>query len=185
MLEKSKALLRFGAAATFETHKKKKNAAAAITGGTAPHKHSTHSTQSTPPASLPHQETPYSIHNNMEVNFAISMKAPPLNIDLTEDVMWGFRKYCEKFGGKKMNQAGLKALQCVPIAHAALAVKQGEDMKSGLRNTAMSRSMQEIAVPGWIKVIEAAIKESERELVFPVGFKDALYYTTLGTGAPR
>ena len=58
-------------------------------------------------------------------------------------------------------------------------------MSAAKRNLAASKSMQEIAVPGWIKVIEKAINDTEGAIRMPTGWKEALYYTTLGTGVFR
>ena len=58
-------------------------------------------------------------------------------------------------------------------------------MSAAKRNRAASKSMQEVAVPGWIKVIDKAINDTEGDIKMSTGWKDALYYTTLGTGAFR
>ena len=121
----------------------------------------------------------------MAVNFAVSTKAPILPIPLDNEMLHGLRRFSDRFAGKPMSQASLKALQCVPLAWACLAVREAETMSAAKRNLAASKSMQEIAVPGWIKLIEKAMNDTEGAIRMPTGWKEALYYTTLGTGVFR
>ncbi|CAN0284112.1 unnamed protein product, partial [Hapterophycus canaliculatus] len=44
----------------------------------------------------------------------------------------------------------------------------------------VSKCMQEVALPGWIKLLERAIAKSNGTLVLPKNWKHGLYYTTLG-----
>ena len=115
----------------------------------------------------------------MSVDLAVSERAPALQIELNNDMQHGLGRYCERFGRRPMTQAGLKCLQAIPIAHAALAVKESAKMSAATRNAAMSKCYQEISAPGWIRVLQVAEVQGFR---FPTDYKDRLYYTTLGTG---
>ena len=74
----------------------------------------------------------------MAVDYALSAKAPPLQINLDADMMHGLALYCERYGRRPMTQAGLKCLQAIPIVNAALAVKESAKMSAPARNSAMS-----------------------------------------------
>ncbi|CAN0217437.1 unnamed protein product [Scytosiphon promiscuus] len=119
----------------------------------------------------------------MSIDRAQSARAPKLDVELSGDMMWGLSQFSQKFGRKAMTQQSLKALQCIPIVWSALAVKESQTMAGVMRDDSMmSKCMQEIAVPGTIKLLDEAISSSNGTLVFPQGWRDALYYTTLGTG---
>ena len=117
-------------------------------------------------------------HTIMAINSAISASATILQLELDGDMMHGLGRVCEKYGGKPVTQGGLKCLQAIPIVHAAQAVKESEEMSATTRNSAMSKCMQEISVPGGIKVLEEAETEGLR---FSPDFRERLYYT-LRTG---
>lgn len=118
----------------------------------------------------------------MAVNFELSSKAPILPVPLDEDVMFAIRKYSRVYGDKGMTKSALKALQALPLAFAALSVKERGTMAKADREYASSKCMQELAVPGFIKLILAAGEQLGQPVPMPHKWKDMLYYTTLGSG---
>ena len=69
--------------------------------------------------------------HNMAVDYALSAKAPPLQINLDADMMHGLARYCERYGRRPMTQAGLTWMQAIPIVNAPLAVKESEKQQPG------------------------------------------------------
>ncbi|CAB1098709.1 unnamed protein product [Ectocarpus sp. CCAP 1310/34] len=118
----------------------------------------------------------------MAVDFPKSQKAHMLPINLSEDFMFALRKFCGTYGNKTMTQPALKMLQSIPLVHSALAVKEADKMSAAQRNLAASKCMQEIAVPGFIKLIEHALSTMGGPLQMPHKWKVMVYYTTLGSG---
>ena len=108
-----------------------------------------------------------------------------LPISLGNEMLLGLRWFSDRFAGKPMTQATQKALHYVPLAWACLAVREAETMLAARRNVVVSKSMQEIAVPGWIKLIEKAIHDSEGAIRIPIGWKDAPYYILGTSGVSR
>lgn len=118
----------------------------------------------------------------MSVDFAVSQKAPVLPIDLSVDVVWAFEKFSRVYGGKPMTQAALKALQALPLVCSALSVKERGAMSKNDREYASSKCMQELAVPGFIKLVAAVEEQRGEPLSMPHKWKDMIYFTTLGSG---
>lgn len=118
----------------------------------------------------------------MAVDHQKSQQAPMFELDLDEDVMYAFRLYSRVYGGKPLSQGGQKGLQALLVVYAGLSVKERGPMGKDTRNMAASKCMQELAVPGFIKLIEKAQADSGNTLPMPLGWKDLLYYTTLGKG---
>ena len=118
----------------------------------------------------------------MAVDYAKSLAAPMLDLELDKDVMFSLREYSRVHGNRPMTQASQKALQALLIVYSGLAVKERGEMSKFERDRRASKCMQEVAVPGFIKLIERAQEESGGTLPMPHKWKDLLYYTTLGTG---
>ena len=75
-------------------------------------------------------------------------EAPPLQMNLDRAMIHELGRCCERYGRRSITQAGLKRLQAIPIAHAALSVKEAAKMLAAARNLAMSNCYQEIPAPG-------------------------------------
>ena len=60
----------------------------------------------------------------MALNLEVSNKAPALPIDITVDLMDAFEIFSDTYGGSKLGQPSMKALQCIPLTWAYLAVKE-------------------------------------------------------------
>lgn len=108
-----------------------------------------------------------------------------LGITLTQDFMDACEIFCRTYGGTtRLGQASMKALQCLAIAWACLAVKEAGKKSKEVRDREASRCYQEVALPGFIKVchkaIEKSIEDGGAPLLFPQGWETKLYYTTLG-----
>ena len=97
-------------------------------------------------------------------------------------MMYGFGKLSSKYGGRDMSQQALKCLVSLPLAWSGLAAKESSKMSAAERDAVMAKTMQQIAVPGFIKLCEKAVAESNGGIALPKGYKECLYYTTLGTG---
>ena len=118
---------------------------------------------------------------SMALNLEVSNKAPALPIDITVDLMDAFEIFSDTYGGSKLGQPSMKALQCIPLTWACLAVKEASKKAKDIRDREASRCYQEVALPGWIKLCHRAIDKSDSALRFPAGWETNLYYTTLGT----
>lgn len=105
-----------------------------------------------------------------------------LPVPTDEDMKFALCEYSRVFGGRPMSQASLKAAQALPLAFAALSVKERGQMGKEERERASSKCMQEIAVPGFIKLVLKMEEELGHPLAMPHKWKDMLYNTTLGTG---
>ena len=133
----------------------------------------------------PTQATPRHSVCSMALNLEVSNKAPALPIDLTDDLMDAFEIFSGCYGGLSLGQASMKALQCIPLAWACLAIKESSKMSKDARDREASRCYQEVALPGWIKVCNLAIEQSGGSLRFPAGWQTRLYYTTYGGACAR
>ena len=60
----------------------------------------------------------------MALNLEVSNTAPALPIELTQDLMDAFEIISNVFGGSALGQASMKAMQCLPLAWACLALKE-------------------------------------------------------------
>ena len=109
--------------------------------------HTTQSAQLVPPTS-------------MALNLEVSNKAPALPIELTQDLMDAFEIISNVFGGSALGQASMKAMQCLPLAWACLALKEAGKKAKDVRDREASRSYQEVALPGFIKLCHEAIEAS-------------------------
>lgn len=105
-----------------------------------------------------------------------------LPVDLDQDLGYALEEFSRVHGGKAMTQAALKALQVLPLVYAALSVKERGAMGKAQREHASSKCMQELAVPGFIKLVEAYEDDKGASLPMPHKWKDMIYKTTLGTG---
>ena len=117
---------------------------------------------------------------SMALNLEVSNKAPALPIDITVDLMDAFEIFSDTYGGSKLGQPSMKALQCIPLTWACLAVKEASKKAKDIRDRVASMCYQEVALPGWIKLCHRAIAKSDGALRFPAGWETNLYYTTLG-----
>ena len=88
--------------------------------------HTTQSAQLVPPTSM------YGTQSN---------KAPALPIDLTQDLMDAF-EISNVFGGSALGQASMKAMQCLPLAWACLALQEAGKKAKDVRDREASRSYQ-------------------------------------------
>ena len=148
-----------------------------------PHK-PTRREHAAPSLHTPHDtQAPSASHQLMALNLEVSNKAPALlPIDITVDLMDAFEIFSDKYGGSKLGQPSMKALQCIPLTWACLAVKEASKKAKDIRDREASRCYQEVALPGWIKLCHRAIDKSDGALRFPAGWETNLYYTTtLGT----
>ena len=84
------------------------------------------------------------------------------------------------FGGSALGQASMKAMQCLPLAWACLAIKETGKKAQDVPDREASRRYQEVALPGFIKLCHEAIEASDGAPRFPAGWETKLYYTTLG-----
>ena len=90
------------------------------------------------------------------------------------------------FGGSALGQASmtamqcLKAMQCLPLAWACLAIEEAGKNVKDVRDKEASRSYHEVALPGFIKLCHEAIEASNGALRFSAGCDTKLYYTALG-----
>ena len=109
--------------------------------------HTTQSAQLVPPTS-------------MALNLEVSNKAPALPIELTQDLMDAFEIISNVFGGSALGQASMKAMQCLPLAWACLAIIEAGKKAKDVRDREASRSYQEVALPGFIKLCHEAIEAS-------------------------
>ena len=109
--------------------------------------HTTQSAQLVPPTS-------------MALNLEVSNKAPALPIELTQDLMDAFEIISNVFGGSALGQASMKAMQCLPLAWACLAIIEAGKKAKDVRYREASRSYQEVALPGFIKLCHEAIEAS-------------------------
>ena len=91
--------------------------------------HTTQSAQLVPPTS-------------MALNLEVSNKAPALPIELTQDLMDAFEIISNVFGGSALGQASMKAMQCLPLAWACLALKEAGKKAKDVRDREASRSYQ-------------------------------------------
>ena len=71
--------------------------------------HTTQSAQLVPPTS-------------MALNLEVSNTAPALPIELCQDLMDAFEIISNVFGGSALGQASMKAMHCLPLAWACLAI---------------------------------------------------------------
>ena len=117
---------------------------------------------------------------SMALNLEVSNKAPALLIDITVDLMDAFEIFSDTYGGSTLGQPSMKALQCIPLTWACLAVKEASKKAKDIRDREASRCYQEVALPGWIKLCHRAIDKSDGALRFPAGWETNLYCTTLG-----
>ena len=88
----------------------------------------------------------------MALNLEASNKAPALPIELTQDLMDAFEIVSNVFGGSALGQASMKAMQCLPLAWACLAIKEAGKKAKDVRNREASRSYQEVALLDFIKL---------------------------------
>ena len=56
------------------------------------------------------------------------------------------------FEGSALGQASMKAMQCLPLAWACPAIKEAGRKAKDVRDMEASRSYQEVALPGFIKL---------------------------------
>ena len=56
------------------------------------------------------------------------------------------------FGDSVLGQASMKAMQCLPLAWACLAIKEAGKKAKDVRDRKASRSYQEVALPAFIKL---------------------------------
>ena len=96
----------------------------------------------------------------MALNLEVSNKAPALPIELTQDLMDAFEIISNVFGGSALGQASMKAMQCLPLAWACLAIIEAGKKAKDVRYREASRSYQEVALPGFIKLCHEAIEAS-------------------------
>lgn len=118
----------------------------------------------------------------MAVDFGVSQKAPIFPVPIDEGLGYALDEYSRVYGNKAMTQSALKALQVLPLVYAGLSVKEHGQMSKTERERASSKCMQELAIPGFIKLVEAYEAQKERTLPMPHKWKDMVYHTTLGTG---
>ena len=78
----------------------------------------------------------------MALNLEVSNKAPALPIELTQDLMDAFEIISNVFGGSALGQASMKAMQCLPLAWACLALKEAGKKAKDVRDREASRSYQ-------------------------------------------
>ena len=78
----------------------------------------------------------------MALNLEVSNKAPALPIELTQDLMDAFEIISNVFGGSALGQASMKAMQCLPLAWACLALKEARKKAKDVRDRDASRSDQ-------------------------------------------
>ena len=78
----------------------------------------------------------------MALNLEVSNKAPALPIELTQDLMDAFEIISTVFGGSEIGQASMKAMQCLPLAWACLALKEAGKKAKDVRDREASRSYQ-------------------------------------------
>ena len=83
--------------------------------------HTTQSAQLVPPTS-------------MALNLEVSNKAPALPIELTQDLMDAFEIISNVFGGSALGQTSMKAMQCLPLAWACLALKEAGKKAKDVRD---------------------------------------------------
>ena len=90
------------------------------------------------------REAPSSSHQPecMALNLEVSNKAPALPIELTQDLMDAFEIISNVFGGSALGQASMKAMQCLPLAWACLALKEAGKKAKDVRDREASRSYQ-------------------------------------------
>ena len=91
--------------------------------------HTTQSAQLVPPTS-------------MARNLEVSNKAPALPIELTQNLMDAFEIISNVFGGSALGQASMKAMQCLPLAWACLAIIEAGKKAKDVRDREASRSYQ-------------------------------------------
>ena len=116
----------------------------------------------------------------MALNLEVSNKAPALPIELKQDLMDAFEIILNVFGGSALGQASmtamqcLKAMQCLPLAWACLAIEEAGKNVKDVRDKEASRSYHEVALPGFIKLCHEAIEESDGALRFRAGWETKL-----------
>ena len=81
-------------------------------------------------------------------------------IELTQDLMDAFDIISNVFGDSALGQASMKAMQCLPLAWACLAIIEAGKKAKDVRYREASRSYQEVALPGFIKLCHEAIEAS-------------------------
>lgn len=104
-----------------------------------------------------------------------------LGIPLNGDMLFGFRRVLLKLGGEKsLSSAGQKALQALPIAYSAVSVKEAGQMNGTARDSQMTKTLMEFAIPNFLLLLTAAAKQLD--LPLPSEVHDKIFKTTLGTG---
>ena len=78
----------------------------------------------------------------MALNLEVSNKAPALPIELTQDLMDAFEIISNVLRGSALGQASMKAMQCLPLAWACLALKEAGKKAKDVRDREASRSDQ-------------------------------------------
>ena len=87
-------------------------------------------------------------------------KRPRCYIEPTQDLMDAFAIISNVFGDSALGQASMKAMQCLPLAWACLAIIEAGKKAKDVRDREASRSYQEVALPGFIKLCHEAIEAS-------------------------